>query len=52
MPFPQLAADAAGAVPGDLAYLAVVNIMVWTGVFAYLVRLRIRVRNLERGRGA
>lgn len=48
MPIPQLLAQAGGDVPSDLGYLALVNIVVWTGLFAYLVRLRFRLRDLER----
>ena len=41
-------AQAGGTAPGDLLSLALVNIVVWTGLFLYLLRLRLRVRALER----
>lgn len=48
MLIPHLLADAGGAAREGLGYLALANVLVWTGVFAYLVRLRMRVRDLER----
>jgi len=32
---------------GGIEWVAAVNVIVWTGLFLYLLRLRARVRDLE-----
>jgi CcmD family protein len=49
------AAGAAGAgamggtgPPGGIAWVAVTNVLIWTGLFLYLLRLHRKVRELEK----
>jgi CcmD family protein len=41
-----------GSVGGGIEWVAAVNVIVWTGLFLYLLRLRARVRALESGSAA
>jgi len=41
-----------GSVGGGIEWVAAVNVIVWTGLFLYLLRLRARVRALEGGSAA
>jgi CcmD family protein len=46
------AAGAAGAgamgTPGGIAWVAVTNVLIWTGLFLYLLRLHRKVGELEK----
>ena len=36
-------------IEGGIGWVAAVNVIVWTGLFLYLLRLRSRVKALESG---
>lgn len=36
-------------IEGGIGWVAAVNVIVWTGLFLYLLRLRARVKDLESG---
>jgi CcmD family protein len=38
-----------GEVEGGIGWVVAVNLIVWTGLFLYLLRLRARVKDLENG---
>ena len=35
-------------IEGGIGWVAAVNLVIWTGLFLYLLRLDTRVRNLEK----
>ncbi|HEV8240018.1 MAG TPA: CcmD family protein [Thermoanaerobaculia bacterium] len=35
-------------IEGGIGWVAAVNLVIWTGLFLYLLRLDARVRNLEK----
>lgn len=37
-----------GTVSGGIGWVVVVNLIIWTGVFVYLLRLDLKLRQLER----
>jgi CcmD family protein len=37
-----------GNVSGGIGWVVVVNLIIWTGVFVYLLRLDLKLRQLER----
>jgi|HubBroStandDraft_3_1064219.scaffolds.fasta_scaffold09263_4 CcmD family protein len=45
------AAGAPGALgpSGGIGWVAVTNVLIWTGLFLYLLRLHRKVRELEKG---
>ena len=36
-------------IEGGIGWVAAVNVIIWTGLFLYLLRLRARVKALENG---